>query len=97
MFVFLSEMNRHPPTKLAHAERAVRICPTHRNGRLILASVLCDQAIETMRGFTVFARKREVEHIEAMLARAESLYPQSTELPEAKRMLEQVKRSRLTF
>lgn len=97
MFVFLSEMNRHAPTKLALAERAVRICPTHRNGRLILASVLCDQAIETMGGFGVFARKGEVERVEGLLARAESLYPQSKELPEAKKMLEQVKRSKIAI
>ncbi len=95
MFVFRSETSRDASTKLALAERAVRICPTHRNGRLILAAVLCDQAVDTMRGFGVFARKRDVERVEELLGRAESIYPQSKELPEAKKMLAQVKRSKV--
>src|SRR5262249_4847764 len=96
MFVFLSHVDRHAPSKLALAERAVKICPTHRNGRLILASHLCDRAMETMRTMTVFARKSEIDRVEVTLARVESLYPQTTDLSEAKRMLDRVKRSRIT-
>jgi hypothetical protein len=96
MFVFLSEVDRYAPSKLAMAERAVKICPTHRNGRLVLASVLCAQAMDAMRGIGVFARKGELERIEALLGRAEGLYPQTSDLPEARRMLERVKRKRIS-
>lgn len=97
MFVFLTDIETSAPRKLELAERAVRLCPTHRNGRLNLASLLCDQAIAAMRAMVLFARREEVDRIEALLARAESLYPQSTELPEAKAMLERVKRGRITL
>jgi hypothetical protein len=95
MFVFLSEVDALLPRKLELAERAVKICPTHRNGRLVLASALCDHAMETMRGMVLFARSDDIARVEAILARAESLYAQTSELPEAKGMLERVKKSRI--
>ena len=95
MFVFLAEVDRYLPRKLEMAERAVKICPTHRNGRLVLASVLCDQAMEAMRAMVVFARRDELERVEVLLERAESLYPQTNELPEARSMLVRVKKGRI--
>lgn len=95
MFVFRAEVERRFPQKLALAERAVAICPTHRNGRLVLASVLCDEAMSAMRAMVVFARRDELERVGALLERAESLYPASSELPEAKEMLGRVKRGRI--
>lgn len=97
MFVFLTDIEGVFAKKLELAERAVRICPTHRNGRLNLASLLCDQALTSMRQMVVFARKDDLERIDALLKRAESLYPQSTELPEAKLMLERVKKGRISL
>ncbi|MDF2696389.1 MAG: hypothetical protein K0S65_4772 [Labilithrix sp.] len=95
MFVFLAEVDGYLPRKLEMAERAVAICPTHRNGRLVLASALCDEAMAAMRAMVVFARRDELERVEALLARAESLYPQATDLPEARGMLERVKKGRI--
>jgi hypothetical protein len=95
MFVFLAEVDLVLARKLELAERAVRICPTHRNGRLVLASVLCDSAMEAMRAMVVFARRDELERVEALLARAASLYPETRELPEAKKMLDRVKRGKI--
>jgi hypothetical protein len=97
MFVFLTDIEPVFARKLELAERAVRLCPTHRNGRLSLASLLCDQAIASMRAMVLFARGGEVDRIEAQLARAESLYAQSRELPEAKAMLDRVKRGRIAL
>ncbi len=97
MFVFLTDVETVLPRKLELAERAVRLCPTHRNGRLNLASLLCDQALASMRAMVVFARREEIERVEALLARAELLYPQSTELPDAKAMLARVKRGRISL
>jgi len=97
MFVFLSEVESFASKKLAFAERAVSICPTHRNGRLVLAAVLCDRAIDAMRGMQLIARKNDIERAAGMIDRAEKLYPQATELPEAKSMLERVRKGRITF
>jgi hypothetical protein len=97
MFVFLTDIEPVPFRKAELAERAVRLCPSHRNGRLNLASLLCDDALASMRQMVLFARKDELERVERLLKRAESLYPQSTELPEAKAMLERVKRGRIAL
>ena len=97
MFVFLTDMEQGLINKHELAERAVRLCPSHRNGRLNLASLLVDQALISMRQMVLFARKDELERVEALLKRAESLYPQSTELPEAKAMLARVKRGRISL
>jgi hypothetical protein len=97
MFVFLTDIETVFAHKLELAERAVRLCPTHRNGRLNLASLLCDQALASMRAMVLFARREEIDRIEALLTRAESLYPQSAELPEAKAMLDRVKRGRIAL
>jgi hypothetical protein len=61
----------------------------------VLASALCDEAMAAMRAMVVFARRDELERVEALLARAESLYPQATDLPEARGMLERVKKGRI--
>lgn len=97
MFVFLTDMEQSLVSKHELAERAVRLCPSHRNGRLNLASLLVDQALASMRQMVLFARKDELERVEALLTRAEKLYPQSTELPEAKAMLERVRRGRISL
>jgi hypothetical protein len=44
-----------------------------------------------MRKLDVFNASREIPRVEALLARAESLYPQSTNLPIARRMLDKLK------
>jgi len=97
MYVFLSDVERTFAKKLDYAERSVRVCPSHRNGRLTLASCLCDEATAIMRGMSVIARKTEVERVEVLLARAEKLYPNATELPEAKKMLERIKRGSISI
>ena len=97
MYVFLSDVESYPTGKLLLAEHAVKICPTHRNGRLILAALLCDQAMSIMRTMVLFARRDEVERAEGLVARAERLYPQASELPEAKGMLERVKKGRIAI
>lgn len=97
MYVFLSDVETSAARRLEHAERAVRVCPTHRNGRLVLAALLCDQATIAMRAMVLFARRDDIDRVEALVARAEKLYPQSSDLGPAKAMLERVKKSRLTL
>lgn len=97
MFVFLAEVDTHMPRRLEMAERAVQICPTHRNGRLVLASALCDEAITAMRTMVVFARKSELDRVQVLLERAESLYPETSELPEAKGMLARLRKGSIAL
>ncbi len=97
MYVFLSDVEPWPVRKIELAERAVLICPTHRNGRLVLAALLCEQATTSMRQMVLFARRDELARVEQLLARAEQLYPQSSDLPGAKAMLDRVKKGRITF
>jgi hypothetical protein len=97
MFMFLTDIEQNPMRKRELAERAVRVCASHRNSRLNLSSLLVQDALTSMRQMVLIARKDELERVEALLWRAESLYPQSTELPEAKAMLERVKRGRLSI
>jgi len=96
MFVFMAEVDRNLTSKLETAERAVKICEASRNGRLVLASALCDSAISAMRQMVVFARRDELSRVEKMIERAEALYPTTSELPEAKNLLERVKKGRIT-
>jgi hypothetical protein len=95
MFVFLTDIERDRTRKSELAERAVRLCPTHRNGRLNLAALLCDQALASMRNMVVFARRDELVRAEALLVRAEALYPDSSDLPDGKAMLERLKQGRI--
>lgn len=94
MFVFLTDIEDDSKRKLELAERALRICPTHRNGRLNLAAILCDHAMHTMRTMLFFARREDIDRVSQLVERAEALCPTSSELPEAKAMLERVKRGR---
>jgi hypothetical protein len=97
MFVFLTDVELSSARKHELAERAVRLCPTHRNGRLNLAALLLDDALQAMRAMVLFARRDDLERVEALVQRAESLYPASTDLPEAKAMLDRVKRGRIAL
>jgi hypothetical protein len=97
MYVFLSDVERFAPVKLQLAERAVQICPTHRNGRLVLSSLLCDEAQTSLRTMVLFARRDQLDRVEALVLRAEKLYPQLRDLPETKAMLDRVKKGRITL
>ena len=90
MFVFRSEAHPTVERQLELAERSIKLCPTHRNGRLILAHLLCDLAMKAIEGpgwLTLADCDRAAAHI----TRAESLYPDSKALPPAKTKLEEVR------
>jgi uncharacterized protein with von Willebrand factor type A (vWA) domain len=97
MFVFLTDIEAVFARKLELAERAVRLCPSHRNGRLNLASLLCDQATNQMSQMVLFVSRAELTRVEKLLERAESLYPQSTELPSAKATLARMTKRRIAL
>lgn len=97
MFVFMSETDMNPVSKLALAERAVKICPTHRNGRVVLASILCDRASDLIRQSSLVTRHADLDQAAAMLDRAELLYPQTRELPEIRKKLATARQNRLVW
>jgi hypothetical protein len=80
MFVFRSEMATVAADQRQHAERAVRLCPTHRNGRLILARTLAREVQAGLdRGFVAALERAELK---AKLERARELYPRTKGLDE---------------
>lgn len=95
LFVFLTDAETDGARQLELAERAVRLCPTHRNARLNLASLLCHRATASMHAMVLFARKDDLSKAEVALQRAEELFPQLEDLGAAKALFERVKRGRI--
>ena len=91
MYVFMAETDLNLANRLVLAERALKICPTHRNARVVLASMLCDRAIDLLREMVVVKRTADLDRAQAMIERAEKLYPQTRELEDAKKKLNDVK------
>jgi len=91
MLVFKADTLRTDLETLAVAERALKICPSHRNTRLTIAHSLCGEALRYLPGSRP-ATHQGVATAEAMLKRAESLYPDINRLPEARKRLAEAKK-----
>jgi hypothetical protein len=89
IFVFRSECETERSREWAYAERALVLCPSHRNGRLVLAHLSCDAAIRRL-SVSFFPPATEVERARAEIRRAEELFPQSKRLPEARAKLKEI-------
>lgn len=92
MFVFLAEVESAQPQKVILAERAIAICPTHRNGRLVLAAFLCHDAQALLRSMPLLGGAEQLARAEALVARADALYPRATELEQTRSLLEAVQK-----
>jgi hypothetical protein len=92
IFVFRSEAEENAERQLELAEEGLRICPTHRNGRLILSNILLDTAMKLLDP-TYRITREQVERAAAHVDRAEQLFPASKKLPEARERLAQGKRA----
>lgn len=84
MLVFRSEVASTLADQLALAERALRLCPGHKNTKIVLASYLCHDAMRRMNRPYVLTRPEERAAIGALLDRAEALNRSSRTLAEAK-------------
>jgi hypothetical protein len=91
MLVFKADVARTEAETTAIAERALRICPSHRNTRLTLAHSLCEQALRLLPGARA-PTHQGCASAEAMINRAESLYPSAGRLPEAQKRLAEAKK-----
>lgn len=93
MYVFYSDTERSEARKFELAEKCLVVCPTHRNGRLTLATLLLQQAQTNMSQPSIFAKAEQVKRTEALIDRAEKLYPQVSDLAKTKQMLETFRKS----
>jgi hypothetical protein len=80
MMVFRAELAPSLDEQRRHAERAVALCPSHRNGRLVLAALLVQQASERLARGIVLPDERA--RLRAELDRAAALYARTTGLDE---------------
>jgi hypothetical protein len=84
MYVFRSEMASSKEEQLRLAERSLELCPSHRNGRLILASLLVHDVRDRLDKSGVFLQGSDLRELEIKLARAEELYPRTRGLDDVK-------------
>jgi hypothetical protein len=92
MFVFRSEVAADWGREWDYVERALRLCPTHRNGRLNLANLCLNRALSGLDSATIFTVEREIDAAERLITRAEQLFPTARKLDEAKSRLAEAKR-----
>ena len=94
MLVFQAQTEEGLHEQTQTAERALRVCPSHRNARVILADYLCEAAIRRLSTRGGFVSAAEVSAAEAEIARATELFPSSNRLASAKEKLRRVRGSR---
>lgn len=87
MLVFRAEVARTFDEQLAIVERALRICPTHRNGRVVCADLLVERALRRLDTAMPWESGDALAEAERNIRRAMDLYPQLKRLDGAKRRL----------
>jgi hypothetical protein len=85
VYCFRSDAETQTERELAFAERAIKLCSTHRNGRATVAHILCNRAIARLA--TPLASKAAIEAARQDVARAEELWPASGRIAPAKAKL----------
>ncbi len=74
--VFRAELEPRFERQLDAAELAVRVCDTHRNGRLVLADLLSERALRTLEQAPLVGRRAHAQRARADVERARSLWPE---------------------
>lgn len=93
MYVFRVEMAQELEQRLALAERSVKLCPSHRNGRLVLASALVDKAYRILNARGWAAPPDALANAEALVERAEQLFPSLKKLEDIKKRIEDIRKN----
>lgn len=88
--VFRGECEKREADRWPYVERALAMCPAHRNARIVAANLLCDRADVLLTGGAIFQASALVA-AEQAIQRAESLFPQSTRLAKSKARLDEIK------
>ena len=88
MLVFHAESINTLEKQLPLAERALRICPEHRNGRIVLAELLSVKASRLLDAPGIGAAKQKnIQAAEDHLKRAKELWPTCKKLKKAEEKL----------
>ncbi len=88
--VFRGECEKREPDRWPLVERALMICPSHRNARVVACNFLCDRADGLLGGTAIFQPSALVA-AEQAVQRAETLFPQSKRLEKSKARLEEIR------
>lgn len=91
MLLWRAELESTLPRQMEAAEKVLALCPSHRNGRVVMAGFLCDAALSALDGTRNRVGKHERAVAEAYLARAEKLWPTAKKLIVAKARLGEAK------
>ena len=83
MLVFRAEMEPRLSDQIVAAKRAVEICPTHRNGRLVYSDVLAERALQTLRADGFVPRRSSVDAAREDVELARSLWKSGKRLQQA--------------
>lgn len=87
MFVFRAEIAATFDQQLAFAERAVALCPTHRNGRLVLADLLVERGLRALDQARPWGTGDALNAAARDVRRAAELFPMLSRLADAKQRL----------
>jgi len=87
MLVFQAEVARSFDDQLAISERALRLCPTHRNARVVCADLLVERGLRRLDTAMPWETGDALAEAERDVRRALELYPQLKRLDQARRRL----------
>ena len=94
LLVFRAEMGKALAAQITDAERAIGLCSTHRNARLILADLLAARGLATMDQTGFLNRDAHLDRAEADVSRAESLWSDLPRVERARRRLDRMRGKR---
>ncbi len=75
MLVFRAQLEGRFEIQLELAERALALCETHRNGRLVCAGLLSERALSRIEAAPLWERQRAALEARVDTRRAEALFP----------------------
>ncbi len=87
-FVFYTNVVHTLERQIALCRRAIAACPSHRNGRAVLASFLCQKARRMLDGMQLLTQASSIREAELLVAEARALFPALRELEETEALLQ---------
>jgi hypothetical protein len=91
IMLFYFELEPSLEQQIRGCERVLKVCPTHHNGRMVLAQYLCTKATRLLIGPIVTSA--QIKEATAVVDRAEGLYPDTTQIAKARGRIEEAKKS----
>lgn len=88
LLVFASDAEHDLAQRWALAERALRVCPAHRNARSTMAFLLCNRANHLLDNANMMTIRAELATAEQLLARAEQTFAASERIAPTRAKIE---------